>query len=255
MTPVDDRALDALADRLAAARAVTVLTGAGVSVASGVPTFRGPDGLWQRHRPEDLATAGAFARNPRLVWEWYDWRRQLLARCVPNRAHEVLASWSGRWPRFTVVTQNVDGLHERAGLGTVVRLHGSIWEVSCWSGCDSSPARWRDETVPYRSLPPCCPWCGGLVRPAVVWFGEPLASEPWALAEAAAACDVFVSAGTSAVVFPAAGLIDLAARHGACTVEINPEPTDASATVDLVVPLPAETAFDLVDRRLAPRAP
>src|SRR5204863_6567401 len=123
--------LDQLAERMRPNARITVLTGAGVSAASGVPTFRGPEGLWRRFRPEDLATPEAFARDPRLVWEWYDWRRGLIAQCRPNRTHEVLASWSRRFERFTLVTQNVDGLHESAGTDEVVRLHGSIWQVRC----------------------------------------------------------------------------------------------------------------------------
>src|SRR5215471_12402747 len=120
---------------------VTVLTGAGVSAASGVPTFRGPDGLWKTHRPESLATAESFLRDPKLVWEWYDWRRQVLATKTPNAAHRVLSHWSRRYSRFTLITQNVDGLHERAGTQNVVRFHGSIWDVLCWNGCPNSPAR------------------------------------------------------------------------------------------------------------------
>src|SRR5438128_6064939 len=130
-----------LADRLQPDTRLTVLTGAGVSAASGVPTFRGPEGLWNNFRPESLATPEAFERDPKLVWEWYDWRRQLLATKTPNAAHEILASWSRRYPGFTLITQNVDGLHERAGTKDVIRFHGSIWEILCWEPCPSSPAR------------------------------------------------------------------------------------------------------------------
>jgi len=124
-----------VAARLTRETRITVLTGAGVSAASGVPTFRGPGGLWRNFRPEELATPQAFARDPRLVWEWYDWRRGLIAACRPNRAHDVLAEWSRRFPRFTLVTQNVDGLHEAAGTKDVVRMHGSIWQVRCARPC------------------------------------------------------------------------------------------------------------------------
>lgn len=243
--------LDRTAARIAAAREVAVLTGAGVSAASGVPTFRGMEGLWKRFRPEELATSQAFARDPALVWEWYDWRRRVIARCAPNAAHEVLARWSRRVPPCTVITQNVDGLHERAGLADVVRLHGSIWEVSCWSRCSSAPARWRDETVPFPALPPPCPYCGGLLRPGVVWFGETLPADALIRAEAAAtSCDVFLTAGTSAIVHPAAGLVWTARAHGAFTIEINPTETEASPEVDLAVRLPAEVAFAELDARL-----
>lgn len=229
---------------------ITVITGAGVSAASGVPTFRGPDGLWRTHRPEDLATPEAFARDPRLVWEWYDWRRQRIAECRPNAAHDVLARWARRFPRFTLVTQNVDGLHERAGATDVLRLHGSIWEVSCWNGCARGGAAWRDETVPFPVLPPPCPHCGGPLRPAVVWFGEALDERVMARAVEATACDVFLTVGTSAVVYPAAGLCDVARRRGALTVEINPDETPTSSWVDVRIAQPAEVALAELDARL-----
>lgn len=228
---------------------MTVATGAGVSAASGVPTFRGADGLWNDFRVEELATPEAFARDPRLVWEWYEWRRRLIAGCAPNRAHEVLAAWSRRYPRFTLVTQNVDGLHERAGTQNVVRFHGSIWELACWSGC--SPAgRWRDESA-LSDLPPPCPQCGGWARPGVVWFGEPI--EPLVLEASLAAldCDVFLVAGTSAVVYPAAGFADEARRRGAFTIEINPERTEATPRFDLALQGRAEDLLDRLEGELS----
>src|SRR5688500_16174551 len=140
------------------------MTGAGVSSASGVPTFRGPQGLWRKFRPEDLATPEAFARDPGLVWEWYAWRRDKIAGCQPNAAHDVIARWS-RDPagtgRVAVLTQNVDDLHGRAGTNGVVRLHGSIWELSCWTGCAAGRTPWRDDRVPLPVVPPRCPHCGG----------------------------------------------------------------------------------------------
>ena len=201
---------------------VTVLTGAGVSAASGVPTFRGPDGLWKNHCPEELATPEAFVRDPRFVWEWYDWRRQRIAGCAPNRAHEVLAAWSQRYPRFTLITQNVDGLHERAGTLNVVRFHGSIWEVSCWNGCAAAPPAWRDETVPYSEIPPRCPHCQGPLRPGVVWFGEGINPEVLEICHTALDCDLFATVGTSSVVYPAASLALEAKRRGAFTVRGEP---------------------------------
>lgn len=237
-----------LARRLTPDARITVLTGAGVSAASGVPTFRGADGLWKHFRPEQLATPQAFARDPRLVWEWYDWRRQVIARCEPNAAHHVLASWSRTFPNFTLVTQNVDGLHERAGTRDVIRLHGSIWEVQCARGCAASPPRWRDETVPYPEIPPRCPHCGDPIRPGVVWFGEALDPDIVGRADEAAACDVFITIGTSAVVYPAAGLIEVARRGGAYTAEINPEATPA--TVDLALRGGAEAVLPDIDRLL-----
>ena len=237
-----------LADRLRPDARITVLTGAGVSAASGVPTFRSSDGLWRNFKPETLATPQAFAKDPRLVWEWYDWRRGLISRCEPNAAHDVLAKWSRRFPNFRLITQNVDGLHERAATRDVIRLHGSIWEVLCWRGCASSPPRWRDETVPFKEMPPRCPHCGDLIRPGVVWFGEPLEAEIVDAANAAADCDVFITIGTSAVVYPAAGFIDAARRRGAYTVEINPETTAATATVDLALRGASEDVLPMVSR-------
>ena len=195
-----------LARRIRAAERITVMTGAGVSAGSGVPTFRGPEGLWRNYAPEQLATPEAFRRDPGLVWEWYNWRRELIAKCRPNAAHEVLAAWSRRYPGFTLITQNVDGLHERAGTQNVIRFHGSIWEVLCWQGCPTSPARWWDDSVPFATFPPSCPHCGGLLRPGVVWFGEGIDPAVLERSFAAVKCEVFLTVGTSAVVYPAAGL-------------------------------------------------
>jgi NAD-dependent deacetylase len=244
-------ALSELTSRLRDARRIMVVTGAGVSAASGVPTFRGPEGLWRHYRPEDLATPQAFARDPSLVWEWYEWRRERIASCAPNRAHQVLAAWSQRNPDCRIVTQNVDDLHLRAGTRGLVRLHGSIWELSCWKPCASAPRTWRDEQVPLPVRPPRCPWCGGLARPAVVWFGEPLDPADVAQAHDATSCGVFLSVGTSAVVYPAAAFVHDARRRGAFTVEINLEPTPASSTVDLAVHGPAEEILDQLEVRLA----
>jgi NAD-dependent deacetylase len=227
---------------------ITVLTGAGVSAASGVPTFRGPQGLWKNYPPEQLATADAFRRDPRLVWEWYNWRRELIAKCEPNAAHRVLAAWSARYRGFKLITQNVDGLHERAGTRSVIRFHGSIWEVLCWSRCAAAPARWRDETVPFPNIPPSCPHCGGLIRPGVVWFGEGI--DPVVLEQSfeATECDLFLVIGTSAVVYPAAGLASQAARRGAITVEINPEITPATSSADLSIQGRAEEVLQELER-------
>jgi NAD-dependent deacetylase len=251
---IESALLDRVAARIRTARRVTVLTGAGVSAASGVPTFRGPEGLWKSFRPEDLATPDAFARDPRLVWEWYDWRRQRIAGCVPNRAHDVLATWERERPGCTLITQNVDGLHERAGAERVIRLHGSIWEVSCWSRCGRVPQTWRDETVPLHEIPLRCQHCGGLARPGVVWFGEALDPYVMARAEKALTCDVFITAGTSSLVYPAAGLVHGAAGHGAFTVEINPDATPATSAVDVALQGPAEIVLDELEQRLGGRA-
>jgi len=238
-----------LAERLRTARRISLLTGAGISAASGVPTFRGEDGLWRNHRPEELATAAAFARNPELLWEWYDWRRQTIARCTPNAAHDVLARWSRSGERTTVVTQNVDDLHLEAGTERLVRLHGSIWELSCSRGCLAGRTAWRDERVPLPGLPRCT-HCQALARPAVVWFGEMLAEADLRAAVQATLCDVFVTVGTSSVVYPAAGLVEQARHQGAFTVEINAEATPATAVVDLALHAPAEVVLPEVDRLL-----
>jgi NAD-dependent deacetylase len=242
--------VDRLVRLLTPGARITVMTGAGVSAASGVPTFRGSSGLWKNFRAEELATPEAFARDPRTVWEWYDWRRQLIARCAPNAAHEVLAGWSRRFPGFTLITQNVDGLHERAGTEPVLRMHGSIWDVGCWNECSASAHRWRDDTVPFPAVPPTCHHCGGPLRPGVVWFGEMLDADVVDACLDATRCDVFFTIGTSAVVYPAAGLVDRARQHGAVTVEINPESTPASSGVDIVIAQPAERALPVIDGQL-----
>lgn len=243
--PVDT---EELVTRLRAARTVVVLTGAGVSAASGVPTFRGDGGLWRHFRAEDLATPEAFAHDPRTVWEWYDWRRTALAGCVPNAAHEVLARWSAR-PGFTLITQNVDGLHEQSGTANVIRFHGSIWELRCAADCGTPP--WEDRRAPLTTLPPLCPGCGGLARPGVVWFGETIDPDVLARAsDATAHADVMLSVGTSSLVYPAAALLHHARRTGAFTAEINPGATGASGSVDLAIAAPAEDALPMLDVRM-----
>jgi len=237
-----------VAARLRDARRVTAFTGAGISAGSGLPTFRGEDGLWRKVRAETMATPEAFANDPKLVWEWYDWRRQMILTVAPNAAHQVLARWTRERPGFTLVTQNVDGLLERAGADPVIRLHGSLWHVRCWQHCPRGQTAWCDETAPFPTLPPRCPHCGGLLRPAVTWFGEPLdAASLHQAADAAAASDVLLTIGTSAQVYPAAGLVPLARRHGAFIVEINPEATPASDIVDVAIRATAEDALAAID--------
>lgn len=243
--------VEALADRIRDATSLTILTGAGVSAASGVPTFRGANGLWRQFRPEELATPDAFARDARLVWEWYGWRREKIAACRPNPAHEVIARWSESRLNVAVLTQNVDDLHLRAGTQGLVRLHGSIWDLSCWASCVQGSTPWRDERVPFPEVPPRCPYCGELARPGVVWFGESLNSRDVQAAMRATACDVFLTIGTSSIVHPAAGLVHQAGRHGAFTAEINLEPTPASAMVDLALQGGAEEILPAVDALLA----
>src|SRR5688572_13562423 len=189
-----------LLQRLSAAQRVTVLTGAGVSAESGVPTFRDAlTGLWAKFKPEELATPTAFRRNPRLVWEWYAWRRKLVAEAKPNAAHVALVEMEKRIPSFTVITQNVDDLHRRAGSLNVIELHGNITRTKCFDE-DVVVASWPDT----GDVPPRCPRCGGLLRPDVVWFEEAMPESETARAFACSAnCDVFLSIGTSSVVYPA----------------------------------------------------
>jgi len=220
---------------LAQASSVAVLTGAGISAESGVPTFRGAGGLWKDYKPEELATLDAFARDPRLVWEWYDSRRQIIAKAQPNPAHRALVEIEKRKPRFTLITQNVDGLHDLAGSGKILKLHGDIWRMLC----TSCGANFPNRRVPLPKVPPHCA-CGGMARPGVVWFGEPLPEGMMKEAEhAVAAAQVFLVIGTSAVVYPAAGLIPFAKQAGAKVIEINLEATAWSAAADCALHGPA----------------
>jgi NAD-dependent deacetylase len=166
---------------IASAGSIAALTGAGISAESGIPTFRGAGGLWREYRAEDLATPEAFSRDPKLVWEWYDWRRSLIAAAEPNAGHLALAELARRGPKFTLITQNVDGLHDRAGSTGVLKVHGDIWTVRCVS-CGQE---WEDRRAKLPELPPRCR-CGGIERPGVVWFGESLPGNVWAQAEDAA---------------------------------------------------------------------
>jgi len=208
--------------QLAGAKRVTVLTGAGVSAESGVPTFRDAQtGLWAKFKPGELATPQAFRRNPRLVWEWYDWRRKRVAGVQPNPAHLALAEMERLFPHFHLITQNVDGLHQRASSRNVIELHGNLTRTKCFDE-GTIISNWPDT----GEIPPKCPNCGGLLRPDVVWFNEPMPEAEMERAiEASTHCDIFFSIGTSAAVYPAASLPYEALRSGATTVEINPEPT------------------------------
>jgi len=245
-------AIAAFRAALGEATRVMVLSGAGVSAESGVPTFRGAGGLWRRWSATDLATPEAWARDPGLVWEFYDYRRRRMADVQPNPAHRALAAFEERWTaaghQLALVTQNIDGLHELAGSRNVTRLHGSIWHVRCLRCGAVTPNRDVPITAAYEGagspepdapsrrfgpedLPRCA--CSGVLRPHVVWFGEPLGAEDLEGAvRAAERCDVLLVVGTSAVVYPAAGLIPLARRSGAVVAEINLEPTPATRDVD-----------------------
>jgi NAD-dependent deacetylase len=211
------------------AASVAVLTGAGISAESGIPTFRGAGGLWRKYRSENLATPEAFARDPQLIWEWYDWRRSVIATAEPNPGHRALAELERRSPQFTLVTQNVDGLHDRAGSRRLLKVHGDIWTLRC-TACKRE---WQDLRPSLPQLPPLCA-CGNMGRPGVVWFGEALPQDVWSEAQAAvSSAEILLVVGTSAVVYPAAGLVQLAKSAGAKVVEINVAETPVSGQVDL----------------------
>lgn len=219
-------------ERLVSARSMVAFTGAGMSAESGVPTFRDAQtGLWQRYDPADLATPDAFRRDPALLWQWYSWRRQLVGVAEPNPGHLALADWASRSESFTVVTQNVDSLHQRAGSDTVLELHGNLHRDIC--SRELTPV--RDPVPPdVEGEPPRCPQCAAPLRPDVVWFGEMLPQKTWQAAlQAAAEADVLLSIGTSGLVQPAASIPEVALQQGALVIEINPEPTPLSDAVDL----------------------
>ena len=229
---------DAARTLLQQASRIAVLTGAGISAESGIPTFRGPGGIWRTYRAEDLATPEAFARNPKMVWEWYDWRRSVIAGIEPNAGHRALADFEQRLTStrtFTLITQNVDGLHGRAGSRNILKVHGDIWSVRC-TAC----GRERSETRPrLERLPPRCS-CGSIERPGVVWFGEGLPVETWSRAQLAAKqSEVFLIVGTSAVVHPVAGLASLAKSRGAVVIEVNIADTPVTGGADYSLRGPA----------------
>jgi NAD-dependent deacetylase len=215
---------------LASAQNVTILTGAGISADSGVPTFRGVDGLWRNFRAEDLATPEAFERDPRLVWEWYNWRRELIATKSPNPAHNTLVKLEQRWTdRMWLITQNVDGLHRAAGSQRLSEIHGNIWKVRC-TGCGVVS---ENLEIPIPILP-TCRLCHTLLRPHIVWFGESLWEEDLRRCdEALRTCDLLLVIGTSGIVYPAAGFASVAKHVGALVIEINLESTSQSDLVDL----------------------
>jgi NAD-dependent deacetylase len=231
---------------LLSAKRPLIFTGAGVSAESGIPTFRGPGGLWKSYRAEDLATPEGFARDPRLCWEWYGWRRDLIQQCQPNPAHRAIALWMLRKPETTLITQNVDGLHDRTRLeqpnsgggsspSVTICLHGSIFRVRC-SRCGESWAHQDPIDATGLDTLPHCQRCSGLLRPDVVWFGEMLPEPEMARAsEAAARADVVLVIGTQGSVYPASGLVTLAHRSGARIVVVDPGETafDGIAAIKL----------------------
>ena len=226
-----DSILHSIRLRLARAKSVTVLTGAGISADSGVPTFRGADGLWRNFRAEELATPEAFARDPRLVWEWYNWRREIIVTKSPNAAHQALAELEQRIEHFWLITQNVDGLHRAAGSTRLSEIHGNIWRVRC-TAC----SRVEDNREVPIPILPSCGTCGGLLRPHIVWFGESLAEEDLRRSYAALeSCDMLLIIGTSGIVYPAASFAPVAKSAGAFVAELNLDPTPHSDIVDVSV--------------------
>jgi NAD-dependent deacetylase len=240
-----------LLDALLKADHVCVLTGAGVSAESGVPTFRSAGGLWEKYDPHQLASELAFRADPDLVWSWYSWRRTIIAGVEPNAGHFALARFPELFRRFSLITQNVDNLHRRAGSTEVYELHGNIEH----SRCIACSRPYHSDAAPPTDKALLCE-CGGYIRPGVVWFGEILPQDEIFHAQAAASdCDVFFSVGTSGQVYPAADLPMLAKRQGALVVEINPEPSAIAHSMDECIALPSGVAlpaiFDVVQQRQA----
>lgn len=213
------------------ARYVVVMTGAGVSAESGIPTFRGEGGLWRNYRPEELATPYAFARNPKLVWEWYEWRREIIRRAEPNPAHYAIRDMEDLFENFFLITQNVDDLHRKAGNRKLVEFHGNIFREKC-TVCDFRRVHYEK----HETLPPLCPQCGNFLRPDVVWFGEPIPHDVLEISERhILRTEVLISVGTSAVVQPAASFISIAKGLGKTVIEVNLTPTPATGLVDISI--------------------
>jgi NAD-dependent deacetylase len=246
--------MDKVLQQLKQANSIVVMTGAGCSAESGIPTFRDAmSGLWAKYNPEDLATAEAFQRDPKLVWDWYAWRRGLIAEASPNPAHHALVELAGLRDGFTLITQNVDNLHQEAGQSEVIELHGNISRCQCFD-CGEI-AHWFSESEQSQldgvTDHPLCRCCNGLLRPDVVWFGEQLPPAAMSLAsERSRSADVFISVGTSSVVYPAAGLAELARENGATIVEVNLAETPLSATVDFCLQGPAGQILSELVRKL-----
>ena len=226
---MDQQRLQAAANALKTCHTILVLTGAGISQESGVPTFRGKDGLWKKFRAEQMATPEAFAKDPQLVWEWYDWRRRLIKPLKPNAGHNALVTLEYATKQFTLVTQNVDGLHRLAGNTDPVEMHGSLWQVRC-TQCGMISEN-RDTPM---EIPPRCKSCHGLLRPNVVWFGEPLDQQLLGnIYQVLEKADAMLVVGTSGLVQPAASFGLIAKRAGAFVVEVNRSKTQQSPFFDL----------------------
>ena len=241
-----ERDYDTAVKALLGARKIVVFTGAGMSKDCGIDTYRGEDGVWEKYNVEDVATLEGFIKDPEKVWRWNDARRQKVAGVTPHPGYEAVVGLEELFDDVTVVTQNIDGLHKEAGSSHVVELHGNVWLVRC-AAEDNEP--WEDRRVPLPEIPPRCE-CGGLIRPHIVWFGEPLDHD--VLLEAMAAsegCDAMIVIGTTALVYPAAGMPHLAKRSGAAVVEVNIDPTPVTDYADVSLFGPAaEVLPELVGR-------
>jgi NAD-dependent deacetylase len=250
-----DTLIQQTADLLRASKALVIVTGAGVSKESGIPTFRDAlDGLWAQYDPQELATPAAFKKNPKLVWNFYEFRRELMKPAQPNPGHYALAQLEQFFPGLPVITQNIDDLHERAGSTHVVHLHGKIADNKCFFNCQGDPTPVDVAALEWdrQNGPPACPHCGRWVRPAVVWFGELLPVDALGTAkEAAARADVMLIVGTSGVVYPAAELPLIAARHQAKLVEVNPFESEISRGVDIWLQAPSGEVLPRVLAALA----
>ena len=211
---------------------ITVLTGAGISAESGIPTFRGEDGLWKNFRPEDIATPQAFLNDPRLVWDWYEWRRKIIREAKPNAGHFALVELQKQLSNFTLITQNIDGLHQIAGSTSIIELHGNLWQVRC-TKCGFTEQNYE---VPLRELPPNCRQCKSIARPNVVWFGEII---PMSIIDkcliAIESCQIMLIIGTSGVVEPAASMGLIAKQTGKTVIEINLDVTPSSGMYDISI--------------------
>jgi NAD-dependent deacetylase len=236
-----------LIDKVRAADGVVVLTGAGISAESGVPTFReAQTGLWSEYDPQELATPSAFVNNPGLVWNWYNWRRELISNSSPNSGHQGLANLEALISGFTLITQNVDGLHHRAGSRKIIELHGNINRARCWEN-EHSFDSWED----IGDEPPTCSKCGSILRPDVVWFGESLPFQALTLAtNASENCDLFFSIGTSALIHPAASLALIAKNNGASIIEINIQTTPLTPEADFFLQGPAGKVLSELETEL-----
>jgi NAD-dependent deacetylase len=245
-----DELIQQAADILKKAEFVAVLTGAGVSKESGVPTFRDAmDGLWAKYDPQQLATPAAFQQNPKLVWDWYEYRRSLVRNATPNPGHVALAQLAQRVPQFSLITQNVDDLHEQAGNTDVIHLHGNIAQTKCFFNCQGNPTLVdiSQMTIDPLNTPPACPHCGRWLRPNVVWFTEALPMRELSEAmDAVEVCDVCLVIGTSGLVEPAASLPKMAKQHHAKLIEVNPDHSTLSRIADVKLQAPSGEVLPLV---------